>query len=185
MCFSKALALEIVSLLLNVSPRSVVLALVWGGIFCGVGDLLFAFVLYGLKGATPLGIMQSIAGGLLGRAAAQSGGLPTALLGVVLHFIISFGASAVYSFASLRFHTLTKHAVTCGLLYGVLVFFFMNMVVLPLSAYHARAFPPPLTPIPILGHMFIVGLPIALAARHFLSVKEPSPQRAGRAIAAP
>jgi hypothetical protein len=53
------------------------------------------------------------------------------------------------------------------------VFFFMNMVVLPLSALHR----PPLqwtslSPWPalvtgIVGHPFLVGLPIALATRKF------------------
>jgi uncharacterized membrane protein YagU involved in acid resistance len=68
---------------------------------------------------------------------------------------------------------LTEHPIISGLIYGELVFFFMNMVVLPLSALHT----PPLrwtsfSPIPalisgIVGHPFLVGLPIALAARKY------------------
>ena len=141
-------------------------AIFWGGVLCGTGDLLFAFVFYGARGATPQGIMQSIAGGLLGKAA-KEGGATTAALGFFLHYVISFGAAAVYYAASRRVGFLTKHAIPSGLIFGAGVYFFMNMVVLPLSALHARAFPPPLAPLPILAHLFLVGLPIALVVRHY------------------
>jgi hypothetical protein len=161
------------------------LAIAWGALFCGLGDLGFAFVFYGLHGATPLGIMQSIAGGLMGGPAAHAGGVPTAILGVMLHFVISLGAATVYCLLSRRWYALINYAVPCGLGYGVVVFYFMNMVVRPLSAYHSRPFPPPTTPIPILGHMVLVGLPIALAARYFLRRKNvPSPAQPEAATAA-
>jgi hypothetical protein len=150
----------------RVSRANALKAIFWGGLFCGTGDLTFAFVFYGARGATMQGIMQSIAGGLLGKAA-KEGGATTAALGVALHYFIAFGAAAVFFAASRRWPVLIKHAVPSGLIYGAAVYFFMNMVVLPLSAYHARAFPPPLSPIPIVGHLFLVGLPIALAVRRF------------------
>ena len=62
---------------------------------------------------------------------------------------------------------LVRHAVPAGLVFGAAVYFFMNMVVLPLSALHAKAFPPPLALWPIVAHMVGVGLPIALATRRF------------------
>jgi hypothetical protein len=135
------------------------------GVISGAFDLTFAFIYYGLRGATPVAVLQSVAGGLVGRAAANSGGAATAVLGFFLHFLISFTAAAVYCAASRPLPALARHAVPCGLLYGALVYFFMNMIVLPLSAYHSHAYPPPLAALPIIAHVVGVGLPIALAAR--------------------
>ncbi|MBC7367695.1 MAG: hypothetical protein H7343_12940 [Undibacterium sp.] len=56
-----------------------VMALAGGA--AGACDLLFAKVFYGARGAAPLGVMQLIAGGVLGRTAYQ-GGVGTAALGV-------------------------------------------------------------------------------------------------------
>lgn len=147
------------------------LAILCGGLLGGTGDIVFAFIYYGAtKGATVLGVLQSVAGGLLGKAS-REGGIPTAVLGFFLHYSIATVAAATYFAASRRLPILIKHAVPCGLLYGLVVYFFMNMVVLPLSAYHSQAYPQALPPLPIIGHMFLVGLPIALAVRHFAGTR--------------
>jgi uncharacterized membrane protein YagU involved in acid resistance len=132
-----------------------------------VGDIVFAFVVSGLRGVGPVRVLQSVASGLLGRAAAE-GGLATAALGALLHFLIAFIWAAVYWLASRRLKVLVERPVVCGLLYGVLVYFLMYFVVLPLSAIY---FPLTRTASSILlnaaGHMLLVGLPIALAASKF------------------
>lgn len=142
-------------------------AIVWGGVLAGVGDILFAFVVSGLRGVGPVRVLQSVAGGLLGKAAAE-GGLATAALGGVLHFFIAFVWATVFWLLSRRLTVLVRRPVVCGLLYGAAVYFFMYFVVLPLSAIY---FPLNRTPSSILlnsaGHMLLVGLPIALAAYKF------------------
>jgi len=142
-------------------------AIVWGGLLAGLGDITFAFVVSGLRGVGPVRVLQSVAGGLLGRAAAE-GGLATAALGAVLHFFIAFVWATVFWLASRRLRVLVRRPVVCGLLYGAAVYFFMYFVVLPLSAIY---FPLNRTPSSILlnsaGHMLLVGLPIALAASKF------------------
>jgi uncharacterized membrane protein YagU involved in acid resistance len=141
-------------------------AIFWGGVACGVGDISQAFVVFGLFGARPIRILQTIASGLLGPAAFQ-GGMETAALGAVLHFVIAFGAAAVYWFASRQLTLMTTYAVLSGLLYGEAVFLFMHFVVVPLSrAPHGPFGLGTLITGPI-GHMFLVGLPIALIVRHF------------------
>ena len=137
--------------------------LLWGGLFTGILDLTAAITISILRGRTALQLLQLVASGLLG-AKAYAGGMRAALLGVAMHFLIAFGASAVYFFASLRLRFLHKLPVLWGMLYGVAVYFFMNLVVLPLSAYpHPISFS--LMPLVrgLLVHMFCVGLPIALA----------------------
>lgn len=144
-------------------------AILWGGALAGLWDIVFAFVYYGIRrGATPVGVCQSVAGGLLGRPAAQAGGYATAALGLGLHFFIAAGAAATFWFASRRLPVLTQRPLAAGLGFGAAVYFFMNLVVIPLSAYHAKfgrieaSFYWPL-----LAHMVGVGLPIAFAARRF------------------
>lgn len=142
-------------------------AIVWGGLLAGVGDITFAFVMSGLRGVGPVIVLQSVASGLLGRAA-RDGGLVTAALGALLHFFIAFSWATVFWLVSRKLRFLVQHPVVCGLLYGAAVYFFMYFVVLPLSAIY---FPLNRTASSILinstGHMLLVGLPIALAAYKF------------------
>ena len=135
--------------------------IVWGGVACGVLDLAAAyFVLWKPVGISAVRGLQGIARGLIGASAA-SGGLASAALGVVVHFTIALSAAAVYVLASRAMRILTTQAALCGLLYGVAVYLFMYGVVL-----RVRFGPVPLTATGIIIHMFCVGLPIALAARH-------------------
>jgi hypothetical protein len=127
----------------------------WAGAAAGVGDLLLAVVLY----RVPLvRILQSIAAGLLGRAAFE-GGAATAALGLLLHFFIATTAAALYAVASARLPQLARWWAASGLLYGCGVYLFMKYVVLPLSAVTRLT---PFDPRALAGHALLVGLPIAL-----------------------
>jgi uncharacterized membrane protein YagU involved in acid resistance len=144
-------------------------AILWAGLVAGVLDLTAALVTNTLRGLRPLRILQAISSGLLGLDS-YSGGFKTAALGVVLHFIIALGAAAVYYAASLRLTSLVRWAVPSGLLYGIAVYFFMNLVVLPLSKFpHKVSFRPSLLVTGLVVHMLCVGLPIALVIRRFRS----------------
>jgi hypothetical protein len=133
----------------------------------GVLDGLDAIVFFGLRsGAGPVRIFQSIAAGLVGRSAASQGGLKTASLGLLLHFVVAFLIVLVFVVASRRVTILTRHAVAAGILYGVAAYFVMNRVVLPLSAIgSAGPFSWPVFANGLLIHAFGVGLPAALFAR--------------------
>lgn len=143
-----------------------------GGLICGSMDLTAASVFYGLlRGRSPVRIMQSVASGLLG-AEAYNGGAASAVLGVALHFLIAFTATAVFYLLSRRLHFLLKYALPSGILYGIAVYFFMNRIVVPLSAFpHKTA--PEITGIII--HIFCIGIPIALAIRRYSKTIYPSP----------
>jgi len=142
------------------------LAVLWAGFACGVLDITAALVVYGYLGAKPIPLLQGIASGLLGPKAFQ-GGLATALLGLLCHFVIAFGAATVYFVASRTIPVLVQHAVVFGALYGVAVYFFMNRIVLPLSAAAKRPFSLKLMIIGVVIHIFCVGLPISLSVRRF------------------
>ena len=105
----------------------------------------------------------SIAAGLLGRAS-FSGGVPTALLGVILHFFIAFlivdlrRCQPIGSAAACA----TDPALVCSTDWRVFV---MNLVVLPQSAAGKPTFVPVVVLNGVLIHMFGVGVPSCLAAR--------------------
>ncbi len=141
-------------------------AFLWGGLICGALDITAAFLVYGAFGARPIPLLQGIAAGLLGRAA-FNGGLLTASLGLLCHFFIAFSAAAVYVLASRGLAVLARHPAIAGPLYGIAVYFFMQLVVLPLSGAIKRPFSAEMTIIGVVIHIFCVGLPIALATRRF------------------
>jgi hypothetical protein len=158
-----------VGAILPLQKTNALLAVVWGGLACGVLDITAALLVYGYFGAKPLRLLQGIAGGVLGPRT-YSGGIGTALLGLLCHFVIAFSAAAVYVAASRIMPFLVRHAVLSGALYGVVVYFFMNRVVVPLSAATKFPFSLKMMVIGIVIHIFCVGLPIALAACRFAPV---------------
>jgi hypothetical protein len=141
-------------------------AIVWGGIACGTLDIIAAFVVYGSFGLLPIPLLQGIAAGLLGRASFK-GGLTTAALGLLLEYVIAFGAAATYYLASRRLPILVQQTALCGVLYGIVVYYFMNLIVVPLSRAIHYPFSLKMMLIGIAIHIFCVGLPIAIATRRF------------------
>lgn len=136
-------------------------AIALGGFVAGTLDILAAFAMSWPRVA-PARVLQSIASGLLGRAAYQ-GGARTAALGLLLHFVIAFGAATVYYVASRQWSLLWRRPVLCGLAYGVVVYLVMNLIVLPLSQIGFRLPAWPTIALLVVIHMVCVGLPIALA----------------------
>ena len=136
------------------------------GLVSGALDITAALIVYARFGRFSVRLLQGIASGLLGQAAFQ-GGLATALLGLVCHFFIATSAAAVYFAASRRLPILIERALVSGALYGVVVYFFMQLVVIPLSAIGPRPFSLRATIIGIVIHIFCVGLPIALIVRRY------------------
>ena len=139
--------------------KSAAIAIGVGGLAAGTLDLLHACILFGWD------IPLAIAAGLLGKKA-FSGGAGTYVLGVFLHYFIATSAAAAYFAASRRLIFLRKNWLVCGLFFGAAVEEVMRLIVLPLSALHARG-PYELKDL-ILGlavHMALVGLPIAFSVR--------------------
>ncbi|HSE40687.1 MAG TPA: hypothetical protein VLH08_07970 [Acidobacteriota bacterium] len=149
-----------------------------GGSLAGIMDFTAATIFYGFwRNISPIQVWQSVASGFLGMSA-YDGGVPTAILGVFCHFVIAFTAAATFYTASRRISLLVQHPIISGILYGIAVFWFMQLIVLPLSAFpHKLAFP-------LIGvirgsiiHIVCVGLPISLSTYKFSSQHAmPSPR---------
>ena len=139
-----------------------------GGLFIGLFDLIFAFTFYGFILKVPfLRIFQSVAAGVIGRPRAYAGGTRTFFLGIILHFLVATCIATVYYLATLVLPVLIRHPVVSGLIYGVVAYFGMKFIILPLSAIGQRGAIPrvPILITELIGHAVLVGLPVALVAR--------------------
>lgn len=138
-------------------------AILGGGATAALLDITYAFIAFGLRGASPVRILHSIASGVLGKAAYQ-GGAGAAALGALLHLGIAVVMAAVYVAASRVLPALNRRPWLWGPLYGIGCYLVMNYVVL-LLRFGPR--PAPHLDVLLGGvaiHMFGVGLPIALFA---------------------
>jgi hypothetical protein len=147
-----------------------------GGLAIGTLDILWAFGNSALKGTSPVTVLQSIAGGLLG-ATSYDGGAKTAVLGTLLHYFIATTVMTVYYLASRRLPQLARRPWIYGPLYGILVYVVMYQLVLPLSALHTKGIKLGL-PLAkgIFIHLFGIGLVAGLVTRWGRSAQEPTSQ---------
>jgi len=161
-----------------------------GGLFIGLFDLIFAFTFYGFILRVPLlRIFQSVAAGVLGRPRAYAGGVRTFFVGIILHFVVATCIATVYYLATLVLPVLIRHPVVSGLIYGVVAYFGMKFIILPISAIGQRGSIPrwPILITEMIGHAFLVGLPVALVARKSAGAidRDPSDTRPGEPEAVP
>jgi len=142
-----------------------VFAILVGGLIAGAIDITYALGFSAWRGVPPTRLLQSVASGLLGSPAFQ-GGTATAALGLLLHFLLMLIIAAIFYFASTRLRSLVARPVLWGALYGFVVYWVMNLVVLPLSAFpSAVKFVPIAVITSLIVHAFGIGVPIALASR--------------------
>lgn len=135
-----------------------------GTLLVALLDILEVILFYAIRGVPPVRILQAVAAGAIGPSAFQ-GGLKTAFLGLLLHTLIAFVVVCVYHFVSLRVPLLTRRAILCGTVYGLLVFAVMNFLILPMSATGSPEFVWPAVVNGLFAHIFCVGIPTALSTR--------------------
>jgi hypothetical protein len=136
-----------------------------GGLIAAVLDIAYAIIFFGFRGVSAQRILQSVASGILG-ARAYEGGNSTALLGFALHFALMVVIALIFYVAARRIGWVTKRPYLAGALYGVTVYWVMNLVVVPLSASQATfTWHPVIVPAGLLAHIVLIGLPIAWAVR--------------------
>jgi len=147
-------------------------AILLGGLIAGTLDISYACIFsYLRRGVRPIAVLQSVASGALGAKQASEGGMKTALLGLLFHFLIALSATAVYFLASRGLRFMVTHAVISGILYGVCVYLVMYGLVFRFSAIQSTRYPwqyawPVLTG-NLLIHMLGIGLTIGLVVRKF------------------
>jgi hypothetical protein len=145
--------------------RNILGAILAGGFMAATFDFFAAML---IDGGTASGVAKAIARGWYG-AGAKAGGTTIEVVGMASHWGILLIAAAIFVFASLRFPALRQKAWITGPLFGVCIYIVMHFVIVPLSAVHAVNNPRGLQfAEEFAGHMFVIGLPIALWARAIL-----------------
>jgi hypothetical protein len=147
------------------NDRTAASRVVRAGLLTGVTDGLFSSVLsVAFYHSTVTRLFQSVAATLLGPGAV-GGGLTPLVFGLLMHFGVALGWSAVFLFlldhSSLIRRLLRSPygTVKVAALYGPTVWMVMSLVVIPLLLHR----PPGITPrwwIQFFGHIPFVGLPI-------------------------
>lgn len=137
-------------------------AAILGGISAGAIDSAFAIVASGAKDVSAARVLQSVASGLLGPDSYR-GGWPTAVVGTLLHFAMTIAMAAIFIAAARRSALLRQQLLIAGVAYGVLIYFAMRWVVVPLSRFPGDL--RTLNAVELAIHAFGVGLVIALVAR--------------------
>lgn len=145
---------------------SALTAIIVGTLTAGMLEIAGVFGFWAIRGVPPLAILQSIATSVLGSEARELG-LMSALIGLLLHFAVSFVFAAAYVLVSAKLRILRQRPILFGLAYGLLAHFIMSFIVVPLSlADFGRPWPPP--PVDFVAtlfvHLILFGLPIALSA---------------------
>jgi hypothetical protein len=135
-----------------------------GGIISGfLHFLIQQGIVFGLILKTPIiSSLQYVASGIMGDAA-FTGGLATALLGLVLDFIMITIMAGVFIFSVDRIPLLRRNVILGSILYGFGIFIVMNLIVLPLSAAPALPAPPLWLLIElVMQHILLIGLPLGI-----------------------
>jgi hypothetical protein len=135
------------------------------GLLTGLTDGLFSSVLsVAFYGSTATRLFQGVAATLLGKAALD-GGTPTALLGLLMHFGVAFGWSAVFLLLVKRTSFIPRalsgrHGVLrVASVYGPFIWLVMSLAVIPLLLHR----PPSITIrwwVQLIGHIPFVAIPI-------------------------
>jgi hypothetical protein len=144
---------------------------VLAGLVTGVADGLFSSVLSVVfYHSTVRRLFQGVAATLLGNKAFD-GGTPTAVVGVLMHFGVAFGWSAVFLFLVMRSAWIQSllssryGVVKVASLYGPFIWLVMSLAVIPLLVHR----PPAIGIrwwIQLVGHIPFVGIPIVACASY-------------------
>lgn len=112
------------------SRHPVLTAILLGGLIAGTVDIGAASLIGML---TPLAVTRAIASGLIGKAA-HGGGLPISFLGLLLQWAMGMLIAAIYMLATAAMPGMRRRWIPTGMIAGVIIYFVMVYLVLPLSA---------------------------------------------------
>ena len=135
--------------------REAIVAGITGGIIIEI--YLYLTTILPAHGSV-LASWQWIAQAAMGKVALS--GTSYAYLGLLIHFIVSIGWAGGYAYFSQTQPFVDQRWVVSGLVYGVIVYFFMQLLLIG-----ARAWVEPATPLDALSalvaHALFFGVPVA------------------------
>lgn len=148
------------------SKNSAVATIVKATILSGALDATAGVVVYWIfKGLNPLQVLQYIASGIFGPSVIN-GSFSYVIVGLLLHFAIAFAFTYAYFLAFPFIKSFAKSTYVNGFLYGILIWVFMNYLILPISniPHSPKDF---VSVLELIWHSTLVGLPIVLVVEKY------------------
>jgi hypothetical protein len=145
---------------------SAVATIIKAAIIAGALDATAGVVVYWIfKGLNPLQVLQYIASGIFGPSVIN-GSFLYVLIGLVLHFVIAFAFTYAYYLGFPFIKSYAKNTYVNGLIYGAIIWVFMNYLVLPVSSipHSPKNF---VSVLELIWHCALVGLPIAVIVENY------------------
>ena len=138
--------------------------IVWATLVAGTLDILSAFAWTLLAGGKPAKVLPSVASGPFGDVIkANSLAAP---LGLAVHFALMLAMVVTYVYVAARVPALRRQWLGAGMLYGVLLWWVMYWIVLPLRFGIPHPSNAAAITRQLISHVLLVGIPIAwIAAR--------------------
>jgi hypothetical protein len=132
----------------------------------GTLDIVFAMILTAWFGREIPNMLRYVASGPF--PAAMGMGTGGAILGLIVHFALMAIMATVLMLLMRRSRQYLDHPILVGVIYGLVTYFVMNWVVVPLR--FGTPLPPKTLSIAtqLFAHVCLVGIPMALIARRYL-----------------
>ena len=132
----------------------------------GTLDILFAMILTVAFGRHIGDMLRSVASGPF--PAATGMGTSGAILGLLVHFGLMAIMATVLMLIVRRSRAYLDHPIMVGVVYGLVTYFVMNWLVVPLR--FGTPLPPKTLSIAtqLFAHIVLVGIPMAYVARRYL-----------------
>jgi hypothetical protein len=138
------------------------------GLIVGTLDITSAFIYYMIKSGKSdfWVVLKFVASGAFGKSASIGGGLMIAL-GLVFHYIIAFSFTILFFLLYPKLAILSKNRIIAGIVYGLFIWAFMNLVVVPLSNVVHRLFNPVNMLINMAILVVLIGIPLSFMANAY------------------
>jgi uncharacterized membrane protein YagU involved in acid resistance len=156
------------------TTRSIPRAIALGILICGTLDIADALLFFGLHShVPPMRLLQNIATSLFGKSA-FTGGTPTALLGLLIHYLIATVWVVLFVLSAQRIHFLFRQPILAGALYGLIVYVIMNFIAVPLTRIGPRPSPTGIVLVnAVLALVFFIGIAVALINQRYAPIPQP------------
>jgi len=135
-------------------------------LICGSLDILFAMILTVSRGGEIGNMLRSVASGPFPSATEMGTG--GAVLGLAVHFALMAIMAAVFMIIVSNRRALLDTPYRTGIAYGVITYFVMNWIVVPLRFDAPLPLKPTQFATQLFAHIVLVGIPFALIAARFL-----------------
>ncbi len=145
------------------------------GLLVGTLDILSAVIYVTIRSGSfvPFNICKFVASGIFGKNAA-TGGTLMIIAGLVLHYIIAFAFTIFFFWLYPKIKFLSKNKILTGVIYGILIWTFMNVIVVPLSNVAYRPFNVTNAAINMIILIVCIGIPLSFIAAKSYKIQNSS-----------